>query len=108
MFQWHKSTELEYRREATPFVRKYKVWNSILGLSLSACALVFMTHSGRVCAGWYLPSQRYQGLVEGLDGSHTIERDTYLLSRGGWFVIAACFGFGNVLGFVFVGYKAVN
>jgi hypothetical protein len=38
----------------------------------------------------------------------SIERDAYLLSRGAWFVVASCFGLGNVLGFVFVGYKAVN
>jgi hypothetical protein len=43
-----------------------------------------------------------------MDGIQKIERDTYLLSRGAWFVVAACFGLGNVLGFLFVGYKAVN
>lgn len=67
-----------------------------------------MTHAGRVCAGWYLPAQAHQGLIESESGHKRIERDTYLLSRGAWFVCASCFGLGNVLGFVFVGYKAVN
>ena len=59
VFKWHKSDPETYRREATPYVERYKVWNSILGISLSSCALLFTTHAGRVCAGWYLPSQRY-------------------------------------------------
>jgi len=42
-----------------PYVRRYKIWNSILGLSLTACTLVFLTHAGRVCAGWYLPAQAH-------------------------------------------------
>jgi hypothetical protein len=41
-------------------------------------------------------------------GHKKIERDTYLIARGAWFVIASCFGLGNVLGFIFVGYKAIN
>lgn len=56
VFKWHKSSPEVYRREAMPAVRSSKIWNSLLGLSLSSCALVFMTHAGRVCAGWYLPS----------------------------------------------------
>lgn len=56
VLKWHKSDPEIYRREAMPFVRRSKIWNSILGLSLTACSFVFMTHAGRVCAGWYLPS----------------------------------------------------
>lgn len=55
MLKWHKSDAEVYKREALPAVRRYKIWNSILGLSLTSCVLVFLTHGGRVCAGWYLP-----------------------------------------------------
>ncbi len=55
VLKWHKSDAEVYKREALPAVRRYKIWNSILGLSLTSCVLVFLTHGGRVCAGWYLP-----------------------------------------------------
>ena len=67
-----------------------------------------MSHAARVCVGLYLPSQRYQGLIEKVDGLPKIDRDVYLVSRGAWFGVAALFGLGNMLGFVFVGWKAVN
>lgn len=56
VLKWHRADPSVYRKEALPAVRRYKIWNSILGLSLTSCLSVFLTHAGRVCAGWYLPS----------------------------------------------------
>lgn len=50
--KYHRARPEEYIEKALPAVRKYKIWNSIFGLSHLACATVFMTHAGRVCAGW--------------------------------------------------------
>jgi hypothetical protein len=50
--KFHRASPEEYIEKAIPAVRKYKIWNSIFGLSHLACSTVFMTHAGRVCAGW--------------------------------------------------------
>lgn len=60
--KWHKSDPETYRKEAMPAVRISKIWNTVLGICLIACALIFFTHGGRVCAGWYLPSFSYQNI----------------------------------------------
>ena len=56
VLKWHKSEPEVYRKQALPAVTRYKIRNSILGISLTSCLCVFFTHAGRVCAGWYLPS----------------------------------------------------
>ena len=45
-------TEQEYAEHVYPYVRRYKIWNTIFGLSHLACCTIFMTHAGRVCSGW--------------------------------------------------------
>jgi len=108
VLKWHKSDPETYRREAMPSVLHSKIWNSIQGVALFSSCLVFITNGGRVCAGWYLPSQRYNGFLQHEDGYSTYERDSYLLAREGWFVMAAVFGLCNIIGFVFFGYKSEN
>ena len=106
--RWHKSDPETYRKEAMPAVRVSKIWNTVLGVSLAACAFVFLTHAGRVCAGWYLPSHSYQSIRKSSDENQIMERNTYLLSRGAWFVVAACFGVGNIVSLAFFGFSSVN
>jgi len=50
--KYHRSSPKEYEAFALPAVRKYKIWNTIFGLSHLACCTIFMTHAGRVCSGW--------------------------------------------------------
>ena len=65
--KWHKSDPETYRKEAMPAVRLSKIWNTVLGTCLAACAFVFFTHGGRVCAGWYLPSHSYQSIRNSIE-----------------------------------------
>ena len=52
VIKFHRSSKEAYEKMALPAVRKYKIWNSIFGLSHLACCTIFMTHAGRVCSGW--------------------------------------------------------
>ena len=54
--KYHRASPQEYEEIALPAVRKYKIWNSIFGLSHLACCTIFMTHAGRVCSGWSVSS----------------------------------------------------
>ena len=101
VIKYHRSSQAEYMEKALPAVNKYKIWNSIFGLSHLACFTVFMTHAGRVCAGWKvskLPAEERENL----------DRDLYLFARGGYFIVASVFGFCNLIGFLIVGKNAIN
>ena len=82
-------------------MRKYKIWNSIFGLSHLACCTVFMTHAGRVCAGWNVNNLS-------ADERENLDKSLYLFARGGYFIVASIFGFCNLMGFLFVGKNAIN
>ena len=95
------ATEDEYQDTVAPSVRRFKIWNSIFGLSHLACCTVFMTHAGRVCSGWtvnQLPAEQRENL----------DKNLYLFARGGYFVVASVFGLGNLIGFLLVGKNAIN
>ena len=97
----HRASREEYMEKALPAVRKYKIWNSIFGLSHLACCTVFMTHAGRVCSGWTvskLPEEERANL----------DRELYLFARGGYFIVASVFGLCNLIGFLVVGKNAIN
>ena len=104
---YHRSDKATYLINAMPAVRRAKIWNSILGTAHLACVGVFFTHAGRVCSGWYIISLRNQNLLPLEDGTK-YDRNTYLLARGGWFVMASLFGLGNLIAFIVVGRKASN
>jgi len=104
---YHKSSSEVYMAKAMPAVRRAKIWNSIVGMSHLACACVFLTHAGRVCSGWYIPSLKSQGLLPENEGTG-FDKQTYLIARGGWFVMASLFGLGNLIAFIVVGRKAKN
>ena len=95
------ATEDEYAENVAPMVRRYKIWNTIFGLSHLACCTIFMTHAGRVCSGWMvnnLPEEERDNL----------DRDLYLYARGAYFVVASVFGLCNLIGFLIVGKNAIN
>ena len=94
-------TEDEYAEKVQPVVRRYKIWNSIFGLSHLACCTIFMTHAGRVCSGWQVGN-----LPE--EDKENLDRSLYLFARGGYFVIASIFGLCNLIGFLIVGKNAIN
>lgn len=99
--KYHRSSREIYEAMALPAVRKYKIWNSIFGLSHLACCTIFMTHAGRVCSGWQvgnLPEEEKENL----------DRSLYLFARGGYFVVASVFGLCNLIGFLIVGKNAIN
>ena len=101
VIKYHRASPQEYEEIALPAVRKYKIWNSIFGLSHLACCTIFMTHAGRGCSGWpvgNLPEEERDNL----------DRNVYLFARGGYFVVASVFGLCNLLGFLFVGKNATN
>lgn len=101
VIKFHRSSREEYLEKAMPAVKKYKIWNSIFGLSHLACCTVFLTHAGRVCSGWKVnelpPEQR-----------ENIDKELYLFARGAYFVVASLFGLCNLIGFVAVGKNAIN
>ena len=101
VIRYHRSTRKEYMDKALPAVRKYKIWNTLFGLSHLACCTIFMTHAGRVCAGWTvskLPQEERDNL----------DRELYLFARGGYFVVASIFGLCNLIGFLIVGKDSIN
>ena len=99
--KYHRESAKTYEEMAIPAVRKYKIWNTIFGLSHLACCTIFMTHAGRVCSGWMVGN-----LPE--DERENLDRDSYLFARGGYFVVASVFGLCNLIGFMIVGRKAIN
>ena len=99
--KYHRAPVEVYEQMALPSVRKYKIWNSIFGLSHLACCTIFMTHAGRVCSGWMI-SRLSEEEREHMD------RSLYLFARGGYFVVASIFGLCNLIGFLIVGRKASN
>jgi hypothetical protein len=101
VIKYHRSSSELYEEMALPAVRKYKIWNSIFGLSHLACCTIFMTHAGRVCSGWQVGN-----LSE--DEKENLDRSLYLFARGGYFVIASVFGLCNLIGFLVVGKNAIN
>ena len=48
------ASEEEYAENVTPHVRRYKIWNTIFGLSHMICFFMLFTHGGRVCSGWMI------------------------------------------------------
>ena len=94
-------TEEEYAEKVAPHVKRYKIWNSVFGLSHLACCTVFLTHAGRVCSGF---SKSDMTVYE----QRTDDPNTYLQVRGVYFVIASVFGLGNLIGFLTVGRKSHN
>ena len=94
-------SEEEYALKVSPTVKRYKIWNSVFGLSHLSCCTVFMTHAGRVCSGFS------KGDMTAAERLHD-DPDTYLQVRGVYFVIASVFGLGNLIGFLTVGRKSVN
>ena len=101
VIKYHQASVAEYEEKAIPRVRKFKIWNTIFGLSHLACCTIFMTHAGRVCSGWTvssLPREERENL----------DRSLYLFARGGYFVVASIFGLCNLIGFLIVGKNAIN
>lgn len=94
-------SEEEYQVKVSPTVKRYKIWNSVFGLSHLACCTVFLTHAGRVCSGF---AKNELTVEEKLYD----DPKTYLQIRGVYFVIASVFGMGNLIGFLLVGRKSVN
>ena len=101
VIKYHRATREEYIANALPAVRKYKIWTTVFGIFHFACCTIFMTHSGRVCAGWSVNKLS-------IDERENLDRDLYLFARGGYFVVASIFGFFNLLGFFIVGKNAEN
>uniref|UniRef100_A0A7S3I6C4 Uncharacterized protein n=1 Tax=Favella ehrenbergii TaxID=182087 RepID=A0A7S3I6C4_9SPIT len=99
--RYHRSSAEVYEEKALPAVRKYKIWNSIFGLSHLACCTIFMTHAGRVCSGWMVGNLP-------IEERENLDRDVYLFARGGYFVVASVFGLCNLIGFLAVGKNAIN
>ena len=60
VMRYHKTDPETYRKRAYPAVLHSKIWNLIQGITHFMACTVFITQGGRVCAGWYLPSQRYE------------------------------------------------
>ena len=94
-------SEEEYAKKVAPSVKRYKIWNSVFGLSHLACCTVFLTHAGRVCSGF---SKSNMTAEERLHD----DPKAYLQVRGVYFVIASVFGLGNLIGFLTVGRKSKN
>ena len=94
-------TEDEYAVKVSPHVRRYKIWNAVFGLSHLVCCTVFLTHAGRVCAGFSRDEMTERE-------KYHDDAMTYLQVRGIYFVIASCFGLGNLIGFLLVGRKSHN
>ena len=44
--------EDNYEKNVMPAVRRFKIWNTVFGISHSACLFLLFTHGSRVCAGW--------------------------------------------------------
>ena len=63
VLKYNKCDPEIYRAKAYPVVLNSKIWNFLLGVAHFMTCLVFLTNGGRVCSGWYLPSQRYTGFV---------------------------------------------
>ena len=94
-------SEEEYALKVAPSVKRYKIWNSVFGLSHLACCTVFLTHAGRVCSGFSMSDMTDEERLHD-------DPETYLQIRGVYFVIASVFGLGNLIGFLVVGRKSVN
>lgn len=107
VLRFYQSDPVIYRQRAYPAVLHSKIWNSILGVAHFLTCVVFLSQGGRVCAGWYLGSKLEQFVTDPEDYS-PYERNSYLIARGGWFIMATLFGLGNIVGFVACGYKAQN
>ena len=99
--KYHRAPPSEYIIHALPAVRKYKIWNTLFGLSHLACFSIFLTHAGRVCSGWKIGTLTENERAD-------FDNQYYLLVRGGYFVVATIFGFGNLIGFLIAGRKADN
>lgn len=99
---YHKADAATYLAKAYPAVKMFKIWNVLFGLSHMLTVLVFLTHPGRTCAGWNV------GKLPDSERGINMDRNSYLIARGGFFVLASLFGASNLFSFLVLTKNSIN